>query len=766
VETSFASPAKRPELSEISLRNLLNPSQLEAVMHAPGAQVVLAGAGSGKTRVLTYKIAWLILEHGFRPNEILAVTFTNKAAREMRERVAHLLGYEAGLRWMGTFHSICARLLRFHADKLGYSSHFTIYDTDDQKRHVKKLLQAEGLENDLRFPMDAVRRTISTYKNQNVGPEDAARMAADPWAQRMASLYAKYQNDLRSQDAMDFDDLIFLSIKLLKGFPEVRKNFSDSFRYVLIDEYQDTNKAQYQLIQLLLGEHRNLVAVGDDDQSIYGWRGADVGNILRFQQDFPEAKVTKLEQNYRSTANIIAVASSVIKNNRERMDKVLWTENAPGEKVTLMELDDEMSEAVWVARKIATDEEYGPGGTAVFYRTNAQSRVFEDELRRRQIPYLIVGGTRFYERKEVKDLLAYLRLIANPRDDVSFMRVLNVPKRGLGDTSLKQLQEFAQKNDLPLSEALPFAGEEGIATAAIRKMKEFHELLNGLRALSQHRALPDLVMDVLVKSGYKAALENEDTDESADRLSNLEELVSAAQDYVDRLEEKALAEADADAEGENGDADGVLEGTPLELFLQEISLVSDADALKASQDAVTLMTVHSAKGLEFPRVFVTGMEDGLFPLKREDDIDSEEERRLFYVAVTRARQNLSLTYARRRRRYGTYQDSVGSRFLREIDKEYLDIPKAYSAPKPSFRMGMAVGRALGKPDPMPKYEDFSQDEGSGLRTGGRVRHAKFGEGKVMQLSGSGDSASAVVMFGDKVPRTLMLKFAKLDVLDG
>jgi DNA helicase-2/ATP-dependent DNA helicase PcrA len=762
VETSFASAAKRPELSEISLRNLLNPSQLEAVMHAPGAQVVLAGAGSGKTRVLTYKIAWLILEHGFRPNEILAVTFTNKAAREMRERVAHLLGYDAGLRWMGTFHSICARLLRFHADKLGYSSHFTIYDTDDQKRHVKKLLQAEGLENDMRFPGDAVRRAISHFKNQNLGPEDATRIAADPYSQRIASLYTKYQNDLRSQDAMDFDDLIFLSIRLLKGFPEVRKNFSDSFRYVLIDEYQDTNKAQYQLIQLLLGEHRNLVAVGDDDQSIYGWRGADVGNILRFQQDFPEAKVTKLEQNYRSTANILAVAGSVIKNNRERMDKTLWTENAPGDKVTLMELDDEMSEAVWVARKIATDEEYGPGGTAIFYRTNAQSRVFEDELRRRQIPYLIVGGTRFYERKEVKDLLAYLRLIANPRDDVSFMRVLNVPKRGLGDTSLKQLQEFAQKNELPLTEALPFAGEAGIATAATRKMKEFHELLNGLRALSQHRALPDLVMDVLVKSGYKAALENEDTDESADRLGNLEELVSAAQDYVDRLDEKALAEANDEADE---DAEGVLEGTPLELFLQEISLVSDADALKASQDAVTLMTVHSAKGLEFPRVFVTGMEDGLFPLKREDDVDAEEERRLFYVAVTRARQNLSLTYARRRRRYGTYQDSVGSRFLREIDKEYLDIPKAYAAPKPSFRMGMAVGRALGRPDPMPKYEDMSQDEAP-FHPGSRVRHAKFGEGKVMQVSGSGDSASAVVMFGDKVPRTLMLKFAKLDVLDG
>ena len=760
METSLQ---KRAPLTEESLRNLLNASQFEAVTYAPGPQVVLAGAGSGKTRVLTYKIVWLIQEHGFRPHEILAVTFTNKAAREMRERVSHLLGYEAPLRWMGTFHSICARLLRFHAAKLGYSAHFTIYDTDDQKRHVKKMLQAEGLENDARFSVDAVRRYIGHCKNQGAGPEDAQKMAQDPYAQRMANLYARYQKELRDQDAMDFDDLIFLCIRLLKGFPEVRAALNASFRYVLIDEYQDTNKAQYQLVQLLLGPHRNLVAVGDDDQSIYGWRGADVGNILRFQTDFPEARVTKLEQNYRSTANILAVASSVIRNNRERMDKTIWTENEPGEKITLMELDDEMAEATWVARRIQADEVYGPGGTAVFYRTNAQSRLLEDELRRRQIPYLIVGGTRFYERKEVKDLLAYLRLVANPRDDVSLLRVINVPKRGLGDKSLDQLQDYARLAGLSLFEALPHGREAGIATAATGKLREFHETLQGLRLIANSRPLPDLVQDVLAKSGYKAALEKEDTDEAADRLGNLEELVSAAQDFLDRLEEKAEAEA-AGASEDGSDEEPEIEGTPLELFLQEISLVSDADALKAGQDAVTLMTVHSAKGLEFPRVFVTGMEDGLFPLMREDDPDSEEERRLFYVAVTRARQELSLTCARRRRRYGTYQDSMASRFLREIDKQYLEIPRAAPSPKPAFRMGMAVGRALATADPMPRYEDMSQEEPP-FHPGARVRHAKFGEGRVMQVSGSGDSASAVVMFGDKVPRTLMLKFAKLDVMD-
>jgi DNA helicase-2/ATP-dependent DNA helicase PcrA len=757
VETSLQN---RAQLTEESLRNLLNPSQFEAVTYAPGPQVVLAGAGSGKTRVLTYKIVWLIQEHGYRPHEILAVTFTNKAAREMRERVSHLLGYEAPLRWMGTFHSICARLLRFHAAKLGYTPHFTIYDTDDQKRHVKKMLVAENLENDARFSVDAVRRAIGHWKNQGAGPEEAARIAQDPYSQRMAGLYARYQKELQDQNAMDFDDLIFLCIRLLKGFPEVREALNASFRYVLIDEYQDTNKAQYQLVRLLLGPHRNLVAVGDDDQSIYGWRGADVGNILRFREDFPEARVTKLEQNYRSTANILAVAGGVIKNNRGRMDKTLWTENAPGEKIILMELDDEMTEAAWVARNIQSDETHGPGGTAVFYRTNAQSRALEDELRRRQVPYLIVGGIRFYERKEVKDLLAYLRLIANPRDDVSLLRVINVPKRGLGDKSIEQLQDYAQRAEIPLTEALPHAAEAGIASAAARKMREFHDLLHTLRLLGAHRPLPDLVGEVLTKSGYKAALEHEDTGEASDRLGNLEELISAAQDFLDRMEERAEAEA-AEEPGAEPEA---LEGTPLELFLQEISLVSDADALKAGQDAVTLMTVHSAKGLEFPRVFVTGMEDGLFPLLREDDPDFEEERRLFYVAVTRARQELVLTCARRRRRYGAYQDSMASRFLREIDRQYLEIPRAHVAPKPAFRMGMAVGRALNNPDPMPRYEDMSQDDAP-FRAGTRVRHVKFGEGKVLQLSGSGDSASAVVIFGDKVPRTLMLKFAKLDVVE-
>ncbi len=759
MEALEAHYASVPELNAEALRQLLNPEQLEAVLHTPGPQLILAGAGSGKTRALTYKIAHLLREHRYRPHEILAVTFTNKAAREMRERVAGLLGYDAPLRWMGTFHSVCARLLRFHAERLQYTSHFTIYDVDDQKRQFKKLLQAEHLENDARFSVDAVRHFVSRCKNQGMGPEEAGRRAAgDRYEERMVDLYRRYQDDLQKQDAMDFDDLIFLSIRLLKGFPEVRQVVAASFRYVLIDEYQDTNKAQYQLIQLLLGPHRNLVVVGDDDQSIYGWRGADIQNILSFRKDYPDAKVTKLERNYRSTANILAVAGSVIRRNRDRMEKTLWTDNPPGDKITLVELDDEIAEAAWVARRVQSDDRFRPGETAVFYRTNAQSRVLEDELRRRQIPYLIVGGIRFYERREVKDLLAYLRLLVNPRDDVSFTRAIHTPKRGIGDRSLELLQDFASAHGLPLTEALPHAAEAGVANAAAHKMKDFHALLAEMRARAADPAvaLSDLVAQVLARSGVKAAFEDDGTDEALDRLANVEELVSAAADFTERQAEKNAGES----EPQDGEPQAA---TPLEGFLQEIALVSDSDALKAQQEAVVLMTVHSAKGLEFPRVFVTGLEEGLFPLLHDEDGDAEEERRLFYVAATRAERDLSLSYARRRRRYGGYQDAFGSRFLREIDKQFLETAHTYTAPKSHFG-AMDVRRRPAEPDPMPRYEDLNQDAVE-HHPGQRVRHAKFGIGKVLRTEGTGESARVDILFEDHIRRTLVLKFAKLEIMD-
>ncbi len=789
-------------LEEEALRKALNAPQFEAVMHAPGPQLILAGAGSGKTRVLTFKIAWLIQAHGYRSDEILSVTFTNKAAAEMRDRVGKLLGFTARLRWMGTFHSICARLLRLHATRLGYSSSFTIFDTDDQRKFVRRLLADQKLEEDARFTPDKLRFWVSSMKNKGLSPEDAHREAADRFEERMAALYALYQVEMQKANAMDFDDLILLSIRLLKSFPEVRALYQKGFHYVLVDEYQDTNKAQYQLIQLLLGPHHNLVVVGDDDQSIYGWRGADIGNILSFKQDYANAKITKLEQNYRSSGHILGVAGSVIKNNLQRMEKRVWTDNPPGDKPSLTEHDDDNIEAAWVARKMLSDTRYRPGQTAVFYRTNAQSRVLEDELRRQRIPYLIVGGIRFYERKEVKDLLAYLRLLVNPKDSISLQRVINVPKRGLGDTSMQKVQDLAKAKGLTLMDALKRADEAGVGAKALSEIRKFVSLVRDLRALAASMALPDLIAELINRSGYRAFLETEGTDESVDRLNNIEELVAAAQDFMERKsrgeidveglpdappeplalkldmggeevefdgDQVTLNPSDFSAANQNGAAEGS-EGenaatthnlaVDLDLFLQEIALVSDSDSLKQSQEAVTLMTVHSAKGLEFPRVFVTGLEDGLFPLLRDDDGDIEEERRLFYVAATRAEKDLHLSYARRRRRYGGFQDALGSRFLTEIDKNHLELKIAQARSRPSFRDREDDSHHR---HAEVAYEDLSQEE-DGLRKGQKVQHARFGIGSVVSSEGHGEQMRVTVLFQDHIRRTLLAKFANLKVL--
>jgi DNA helicase-2/ATP-dependent DNA helicase PcrA len=864
------------KLDAASLAAALNPHQYEAVTHSPGPQLILAGAGSGKTRVLTYKIAWLIRERGVRPWEILAVTFTNKAAQEMRGRISALIGYSGNLRWVGTFHSICARLLRFHATRLGYTSNFTIFDTDDQKRFIKALVKAEKLEDDLQFSVDAVRHFIGGNKNKGITSAEAKLNAEDRYEEKMAHLYHRYQEDLQKNNGMDFDDLIFMAIRLLESFPEVREVFASGFRYILIDEYQDTNKAQYKLIRLLVGSHKNLVVVGDDDQSIYGWRGADITNILTFQKDFPNARVTKLEQNYRSTANILGVASSVIRNNKNRMDKTIWTDNEPGGKITVLELDDEILEAAWVARRIRDDDDtFKPGDTAIFYRTNAQSRIIEDELRRARIPYLIVGGIRFYERKEVKDLMAYLRVLSNPHDSVALERIINVPKRGIGDKSINGVKDFAFDNQIHLIDALRKPEKAGLNAGSSKRLTDFVTLIDTLRTLAANEPLPSLIAEIISRTGYRTHLEEEATDESMDRLANVEELVSAAQDFLRRRTDGEIdtaADPDAveaqnfqnalelkfplpdksesgggaiagaspqaqraskgrqeDPEGSEamdffGDAiggntqdtqggSGADAAAPeagsrlqdLDLFLQEISLLADTDGLKANQEAVTLMTVHSAKGLEFPRVFVTGLEDGLFPMMRQDESgDVEEERRLFYVAVTRARQELSLSYAHRRRRYGMYQDSIGSRFFREIDKQYIEIARPAVAASPYSRGGSGYGSGSGggghgggsygsgggartgafggsgggykgggfgtsggrgsddvDASPTPDYEDFSQEAEVGFVKGQRVRHEKFGDGAVVAVDGSGESARVHVLFMDHIRRVLMVKFAKL-----
>ena len=812
-----------------SLAAALNPPQYEAVTHCPGPQLILAGAGSGKTRVLTFKIAWLIRERGLRPWEILAVTFTNKAAQEMRGRIANLIGYSANLRWVGTFHSICARLLRFHATRLGFTSNFTIYDTDDQKRFVKKLLKAEGMDENVQFTDDAVRHFISRCKNLGRSPQESKLQAEDRYEEKMAHLYHRYQEDLQKNNGMDFDDLIFMAIRLLESFPEVREVFASGFRYILIDEYQDTNKAQYRLIRLLVGPHHNLVVVGDDDQSIYGWRGADIGNILSFQKDFPEAKITKLEQNYRSSSNILGVASSVIRNNRQRMEKTIWTANGPGDKVALMELEDEILEAAWVGRRIREDVKFKPGETAIFYRTNSQSRVLEDELRRNRIPYLIVGGIRFYERKEVKDLLAYLRVLSNPRDSVALARIINVPKRGLGEKSIQAIQDMALDRGMHLMDALRQCQHAGISSGTAKRIHEFVTLLDTLRTMVSHEPLPAVITEIINRTGYRAFLEEEASDESLDRLANIEELVAAAQDFIHRrsqgevdiddpnanapVSRAPMGSADevnmaltldldflsgegasnrslgAAATGSEEDASANSRAEDLDLFLQEISLVSDQDGLKANQEAVTLMTVHSAKGLEFPRVFVTGLEDGLFPMMRQgDDGDVEEERRLFYVAVTRARQELSLSFARRRRRYGMYQDAGGSRFFSEIDRQFLHIAHSTALQSPFAKaydrnnrtmLGGDLNRGEGYSgkgfgdvgsvdfgaEKTPDYEDFSQEaEEYSFRKGQKVQHDKFGNGVITGTDGQGESARVHVLFGDNIRRVLMVKFAKLHLL--
>ncbi len=665
----------------------------------------------------------------------------------------------------------------------------------------------------------------------------------------MAELYALYQDEMRKANAMDFDDLILLTIRLLKSFPEVRALYQKGFHYVLVDEYQDTNKAQYQLIRLLLGPHHNLVVVGDDDQSIYGWRGADIGNILSFKKDFPGAKITKLEQNYRSSGHILGVASSVIRNNKQRMEKRVFTENAAGDKPSLTEHDDDNIEAAWVARKVLSDVRFRPGETAVFYRTNAQSRVLEDELRRNRVPYLIVGGIRFYERREVKDVLAYLRLLVNPRDHLSLQRVINVPKRGLGETSMQRVRDFAERHGLSLMDALKRAGETGVGAKALAEINKFVALIREMRVLSAKLTLPDLVAELINRSGYRAFLEKEGTDDSEDRLNNIEELVAAAQDFMER---KAKGEIDVEGllglpglPGEESAQDGGRAGVDspqldlmgsdsfgdvaaavpvldcadpadpsnpanpanpaqdrdgwnhgvasesamlasggegidlrahamgvakessdalardLDLFLQEIALVADSDSLKQSQEAVTLMTVHSAKGLEFPRVFVTGLEDGLFPLLRDEDGDIEEERRLFYVAATRAEKSLHLSCAHRRRRYGGFQDAIGSRFLQEIDKTHLELTGMHRKPRASFRSRDEDDHFHIQPE--VSYEDMSQEEG-GISRGQKVSHARFGMGKVMATDGHGEQMRVTVLFQDNIRRTLLAKFANLKLL--
>lgn len=728
--------------SSILSQAKLNSVQLEAATAYEGPQLLLAGAGSGKTRVLTYKIASLIQDQQVYPNRILAVTFTNKAAQEMQRRIGQILGNTQPMTWMGTFHSLCAKILRIHGSAIGYDSNFTIYDTEDQKKTLKRVLKAQG-EGDGGIEPNSLKYVISQYKNKNILPTQARADADGPDEERYSFLYQCYQKELESNNAMDFDDLICQTNRLLREHEDVREKLRSTFQYILIDEFQDTNRAQFELVQHWLGAHQNITAVGDEDQSIYGWRGADISNILSFQKKFPGSKVIKMEQNYRSSGNILKAASSVIDNNTERLGKKIWTENPMGDLISLKSFENENEEALSVVQAMEASE-YSPRDTAIFYRTNAQSRVLEDQLRRKKIPYVILGGIRFYDRKEVKDILAYLQVLSNPKDSMSLGRVINVPKRGIGQKSIETLVDVALEQNIPLYHALERLEEWDLSPAVRKKMQPVGVLFKRWNEKKELLPLPDLIEMVLEESGYRTMLEDSDTSESLDRLSNIEELTSAAEDFLERQPE------------------GGLDG-----FLQEISLFTQGDNGKGQGEAVTLMTIHSAKGLEFPQVFLTGLEEGLFPMSRDGEDQLEEERRLFYVAVTRAEQSLHLSYAESRRVWGQTTYQAPSRFIHEVDPSCLkqEPKKAKARMFPNRSNGKyydPVDQDLPDYDTQVDYEDV--DQSLAFYPGQQVYHSKFGEGTLINTEGYGEQAKATVRFGSEVKK-LVLKYAKLSVLD-
>ena len=708
----------------------LNPAQREAVLTTEGPLLVIAGAGSGKTRVLTYRVAHLLAACGVKPNEILAITFTNKAAGEMKERVERTLGPIARAIWIMTFHSACGRMLRSEAERLGYRSNFTIYDQADQVRLVKACL--EELERDpKRFVPRGIHSQISNAKNQLIGPDEYASRVASFYDQTVADVYNLYQRRLFASNAVDFDDMLMLTVDVLQRFPEARARWAKAFRYVLVDEYQDTNHAQYVLLQLLAEEHQNLMAVGDPDQSIYAFRGADIRNIMEFERDFPETKVISLEQNYRSTNSILQAANYVISHNRERKEKNLWSDLGEGEPVRVVETEDEHSEARFVAVEIAAriEEGYSAREIAVVYRTNAQSRVLEDVLVRQGVAYQVIGGPRFYERAEIKDAIAYLQVIDNPFDAVSLMRIANRPRRGIGDTSIARLVTYADGLGISLWEAMAHVEAAGVAAASGRAVTQFRNVMETLMATANDATVATIVEAVLDRTGYLEALEAERTIEASGRIENLEELIGVAREYDAAAEEPSLSG-----------------------FLQEISLYSDQDALRDEDEGgqVTLMTLHNAKGLEFRAVFMIGMEEGIFPHARSIEENSlEEERRLCYVGMTRAQERLVLTHAMRRNLFGRSEANLPSRFLDElplsgVERERLR-PTSWSD----------YGRQNVQREFKPR-EDVPE-----LSTGNTVRHATLGTGIVTQIEAGG---VVTVRFEDGSERRLMLEYAPLERL--
>ncbi|MBI1894440.1 MAG: UvrD-helicase domain-containing protein [Candidatus Rokubacteria bacterium] len=710
----------------------LNPPQREAVCHTEGPLLVLAGAGSGKTRVIAHRIAHLLAGCGLHPSQILAVTFTNKAAEEMARRVADLLlpfGFVPPL--IATFHSTCVRILRQEIHHLGGKRDFVIYDEEDRLTLMKEIMRGLALDERALPPAVVVHR-ISQAKNQLQDPQALAAEAGGPREERVAEVYRRYQSRLGEIGALDFDDLLAKTVELFERCPEVLSRYRDRWRYVLVDEYQDTNHAQYRLICLLVAEHWNLCVVGDDDQSVYRWRGADLRNILDFERDFPDCRVVRLEQNYRSTKRILEIAGGVIAHNLGRKGKTLWTENDEGERAACYRAWDETEEAAFVAEMVSRlrrDRGVDYREVAIFYRINAQSRVLEDRLRRSGIPYVIVGGVRFYERREIKDALSYLRLIVNPADDLAFRRAIGVPARGIGKTTLQRLEVGAARSGRSLLEACASLTVEEIPARQRQTLREFAGLFDRLRAKLSVVTLPDFVQAALEESGLLEVLRQEKTVEAEERLKNLQELVSATEEFTEK------------------------EAGGLSAFLDSVALISDVDEWKPGGSAVTLMTVHSAKGLEFPVVFLTGLEEGVFPYARslEDEEELEEERRLCYVGMTRAKRLLFLSYALHRRLHGAGEWSEPSRFLMEIPQGAL-----------VYLNGEGSARAVTVPTVHESEVAYGDD--LPVRVGQRVRHPRFGEGLVVGIEGTGSDVIVSVAFGSVGRRRLALQYANLETL--
>lgn len=762
----------------------LNDKQKEAVMATEGPCLVIAGAGSGKTKVLTHKIAYLMAENYVKPWNILAITFTNKAANEMKERIEKLVGDAANDIWMGTFHSICVRILRKFIDRIGFDTSFIIFDTSDQKTVVKECLKDLKIDDKL-FTDKSVMYEISNAKNEMLDPKQyLAKYSGEFRKETIAKIYELYQKKLKENNAIDFDDIINFTIKILTDNSDILDMYTEKFKYVLVDEYQDTNKAQFTLVTLLASKYGNITVVGDNDQGIYSFRGADITNILNFEKDFPGTKIVKLEQNYRCTGNILKAANAVIKNNTIKYDKKLWTENDDGQKPTIYCGDDEYDEASYIISTINTlkrEDYYKYSDFSVLYRMNSQSRAIEDILRRENIPYKIIGGLKFYERKEIKDIIAYLRLIFNPSDNLSLKRIINEPKRGVGKTSLDSVQEIADNNNTSMYEVIKNADTYGL-NRVYTNTRDFIKQIEDLRAKKDDIKISDLIKQTLSETGYTQALKLESTIEAESRLQNLDEFLTVAIEFEDESVDNSLAN-----------------------FLEGITLTTDLDNTDTSEDSVTLMTLHSAKGLEFPVVFLVGMEEGIFPGYKSigEPQELEEERRLFYVGITRAKEHLHLTCAKRRTIFGSTSYNPVSRFVKEIPSDVLEgyddvvnknsVQDSFEDSKYSWQYGNSSSAGTVKTYTMDTYKiptaaakTATSSSGFAFRTaesflnsintskqtvdvseykeGQRVYHKKFGEGTINKLEAEGDDFKVDISFDKAGNKRLMAKFAGLQII--